>query len=157
MGDVNKLLEKKYNYINGSTVQKPLRREHSEEQRRIEELEKRKREKNKRLKAKEIKNRWSIMQIAALFLVLGVGTIIRDGQVYKMQNNLSKLGKEIKLTTSQNEALKVSLLKVASLQNIEKEATSKLGMSIVNKKDVVYIDTSKDFLGSLKTEAQLGK
>lgn len=155
MGDVNKLLEKKYNYIDGSTVQKPLRREQLEEQRRREE--RRKREKNKRLKARAVKNRWSIMQIAALFLVLGVGTIVRDGQVYKMQNNLSKLGSEIKLTTAQNEALKVSLLKVSSLQNIEKEATSKLDMSIANKADVVFIDTSKDFLGSLKTEEQLGE
>lgn len=146
------MLEKRYNYINGSTVQKPLRREPSIDEKRREEQEKLKRDKIKRQKAKNVQIRWSIIQVASVFLVLGLATIIRDGQVYKMQNNLSKLGKEIKVVSAENEALKVSLLKVSSLSSIEKDATSKLGMKIAEKQDVIYVDTSKDFLGSLKTE-----
>lgn len=154
---MNKLLEKKNNYIDGSAVRNPLRREHLNEEKRLEEIERKKREKIRRLKAKEVRSRWAIIQIAVIFLVLGVSSLIRDSKIYKMQNNLSKLGNEVKLTAAQNEALRVSLLKASSLQNIEREATSKLGMSIASKKDVTYIDTSKDFLGSLRTEEQLGK
>ncbi|MGL4773346.1 MAG: cell division protein FtsL [Clostridium sp.] len=147
------MLEKKYNYINGNIVEKPLRREETfEERRKREQSERAKREKRKKLKKKQVKERMAIVQVASVFLILGVVTIMRDGQVYNMQRDLSKMGSEMKVLSAEGEALKVSLLKGASLESIEKDATNKLGMVTATKNDVIFMDTSEDFLGELKAK-----
>lgn len=147
------MLEKKYNYINGNIVQKPLRREESfEEKQRQEQIERAKRERRKLQKRKQANTIKSVLQVSGVFLMLGVIALYRDGQVYNMQRNLTKMGKEIKTISAEGEALRVTLLKGASLEKIEKDAIDKLGMVRSTKNDVVFIDTSQDFLGELRPQ-----
>ena len=51
---------------------------------------------------------------------------------------------QINQVTNENEALKVDLLKVSSLENIKSVAEGKLKMVIPNKDEVVRVDLSKE-------------
>ena len=115
------MIVKEYEYIRGNTATQP-RRSSEPDRKRYEELQKAKRERKRRKLEEERRKRKGARQIAAAIAILGVITIARDTKVYSMQSDLAKLNSEIKSVDDENEALRVELLKVASLDNIKTNA-----------------------------------
>ncbi|MCR6515412.1 MAG: hypothetical protein ACRDCB_10595 [Clostridium sp.] len=140
---MNKVIVKGQGYVKGNTVLKPQRQVNTPNERN-------KSKNNKKIVRKANKNnkdtRNALLQIALVVFVLGVMTIWRDTKVYKLQSELGKFNTEISHVKAENEALKVDLLKNASLKNIEKNAKGKLNMIESQKADKVSVDLSKNYL-----------
>ncbi len=134
-------------YVKGNTVLKPQRRVRKPDERKKSE-DKSNLIRKKALREKK-RNRNAILQIALLVFVLGVMTIWRDTKVYGLQAELGKIKGEISHVKAENEALKVDLLKNASLTNIEKNAKGKLDMVNPADAEKVNIDLSKNYLEGL--------
>lgn len=144
------MVEREYDYIRGNTVLNP-KRKYNEIDKRIEKekQERRQRELQRKEKAAKKATVKNILQVSCIALILGVSTIARDGKVYKMQNDLSKVKSEIKTVTAEGEALRVNLLRYSSLADI-KDIANKSGMKMPGKDDSVEIDLSKNFFANLE-------
>ncbi|MDV4150663.1 cell division protein FtsL [Clostridium sp. AL.422] len=144
------MVNKEYDYIRGNTALNPKRRYDEEKKRQVrEEIERQKKEqlrKAQETKKAVVKN---ILQVASIALVFGVLTIARDGKVYRMQNDLSSVKSNIKTATAENEALRVNLLKLASLDEI-KLVASETGMVVPQKEDTITINITKDFFADIR-------
>ncbi|MDQ0149301.1 cell division protein FtsL [Eubacterium multiforme] len=142
------MIVKEVDYIRGNTANAPQRKyDDIKKDKSIEDAKKRK---NKLLKEKKKKTRNGALQIALVIFVLGVLTIWRDTKVYNLQTQIGTLNNEIKVVNSENEALKVDLLKNSSLKNIESSAQKKLGMIAPVDAQKVNVDLSKDYLAGLE-------
>lgn len=105
---------------------------------------KRKKSNNKEEKSKKIKKiKKSVYQIVLLILVVGGITISRDVKVYKTQQQLDSLNKEINSVITENEALKVQILKASSLDKIEETAKNKLKMILPTKENMIKLGESQ--------------
>ena len=62
-----------------------------------------------------------------------------------MQKELASINKQISTVTDENEALRIQLLKIGSLDNIKTNAESKLGMSIATKDNTMQIEVPSDY------------
>ncbi len=136
--------EKKYSEYrtlgnNAVVTERPL---HKEERKRQEELKKVKL--NRKIKQLEIarEQRKSIIQVAVAILITGVITIGGNSSLYAMQDQVSDINVQINELQSDNEALKLKLLKVASLDNIKDVAENQLGMVNQDPKEVVRYNLS---------------
>lgn len=85
-----------------------------------------------------IKN--NMLIIISLIFVLGFTIISRDGKVYQMQNQLSKINRDISSTISDNEALEVKILKSISLDDIASIAKNRLSMIFPTKDDILNLE-----------------
>ena len=146
------MLVKEYDYIKGNTAVNPRRQDNEQERIKREKLERAKRNRNKRLREEEIKTRKGILQVALIIVMLGFTTILRDSKVYEMQREVIKINKEIKMINDENEALRVDLLKVASLDNIKTNAEERLGMVAATKENMVEIDFSENYFEDLESD-----
>lgn len=145
------MLVKDFDYVRGNTAVKPERKhDNIKKDKGRKDLKQVKKKKLANLE--KIKKRNATIQIALVIFVLGVATIWRDTKVYDLQTKVGTLNDEIKSVNSENEALKVDLLKNASLTGIENNAESKLGMIPPVKAEKVDVDLSKDYLGGLATQ-----
>lgn len=142
------MIVKEVDYIRGNTANAPQRK--YDDIRKDKSIEDAKKRKNKLLKEKKKKTRNAALQIALVIFVLGVLTIWRDTKVYNLQTQIGTLNNEIKVVNSENEALKVDLLKNSSLKNIESSAKKKLGMIAPVDAQKVNVDLSKDYLAGLE-------
>ncbi|UXZ09050.1 cell division protein FtsL [Clostridium perfringens] len=97
----------------------------------------------KKKKSKKIKKKKSVYQIVLLILVVGGITISRDVKVYKTQQQLDSLNKEINSVITENEALKVQILKASSLDKIEDTAKNKLKMILPTKENMIKLGESQ--------------
>ncbi|EHP48405.1 cell division protein FtsL [Clostridium perfringens WAL-14572] len=105
---------------------------------------KRKKSNNKEEKSKKNKKiKKSVYQIVLLILVVGGITISRDVKVYKTQQQLDLLNKEINSVITENEALKVQILKASSLDKIEETAKNKLKMILPTKENMIKLGESQ--------------
>ena len=144
------MVNNEYDYIRGNTALNP-KRKYDEVKRREERenLEWKRREQQRRernAKKAVVKN---ILQVASIALVLGVLTIGRDGKVYKMQNDLINVKKEIKNVTAEGEALRANLLRYSSLGEI-KEIASNNGMIMPKQSDTITVNITKDFFENIR-------
>ena len=144
------MVNNEYDYIRGNTALIP-KRKYDEVKRREERenLERKRREQQRRernAKKAVVKN---ILQVASIALVLGVLTIGRDGKVYKMQNDLINVKKEIKNVTAEGEALRANLLRYSSLGEI-KEIASNNGMIMPKQSDTITVNITKDFFENIR-------
>ena len=141
---------REYDYIRGNTVTKPNRKyEEIDKKIQKENLERRKREQKRRKEEEKKQLVKNILQVAAIALILGVLTIARDAKVYKMQNELSKVKNNIKVTIAEGEALRASLLKYSSISEIKTSATE-LGMKMPTKDQTISINIEKDYFESIR-------
>ena len=62
-----------------------------------------------------------------------------------MQKELSTLNSQINTINDENEALRIELLKIGSLENIKTNAESKLGMSIATKDNTMQIEVPSSY------------
>lgn len=146
---MNKIMEREYDYIRGNTAVNPNRKykEFDEEQRK-KNLEKAERERKRKLIALRDKKTKNIIHIALVVCALGVVTIMREGRVYKVQQQLTEIKYEVKNLESSSEALRVDLLKFSSLDNIKVKAQS-IGMINPNKSQSIIVDMSKNYFPEL--------
>lgn len=133
------MIVKEFDY-NGSSALKPQRKEQTVPSRKTYDKKKKKIEQQRRKKQKDKRVRKSVLQIVLLILVVGGVTISRDVKVYKTQQQLDSINKQINSVTTENEALKVQILKASSLDKIEDVAKNKLKMILPTKDDMVKLD-----------------
>ena len=132
------MIVKEFDY-NGSSALKPQRKEQTITSKETYDKKKKKIEQQRRKKQKDKKIRKSVYQIVLLILVVGGITISRDVKVYKTQQQLDSLNKEINSVITENEALKVQILKASSLDKIEDIAKNKLKMILPTKENMIKL------------------
>ena len=143
---------KEFNYVNGNTAVKPQRKSTERDRKKYEELERSKKNRNRRLLEERKSRRNALIQIAVAILIVGTVIISRDARVYSMQSNVSDIKDEIKSVTADNEALKVELLKISSLDNIKTNAETKLGMVAITKDYIIPMDMEGNYFQELNDE-----
>lgn len=151
--DVNKLVEREYDYIKGSTVPAPERKSKVlKPNRKYKQIQRQKRIKNRNLllKNRRKNDRKYLLTIAVVIFTFGCITISGDNKLYSMQKKVSDINTQIRQTQEENEALKVSVLKYSSLKNIQENAGSKLSMFVPNKDEMVKIDFSNNYFKDLE-------
>ena len=132
------MIVKEFDY-NGSSALKPQRKEQTIPSKENYDKKKKKIEQQRRKKQKDKKIKKSVYQIVLLILVVGGITISRDVKVYKTQQQLDSLNKEINSVITENEALKVQILKASSLDKIEETAKNKLKMILPTKENMIKL------------------
>ena len=132
------MIVKEFDY-NGSSALKPQRKEQTVPSRKTYDKKKKKIEQQRRKKQKDKRVRKSVLQIVLLILVVGGVTISRDIKVYKTQQQLDSINKQINSVITENEALKVQILKASSLDKIEDVAKNKLKMILPTKDDMAKL------------------
>ena len=136
------MIVKEFDY-NGSSALKPQIKEQTIPSKETYDKKKKKIEQQRRKKQKDKKIRKSVYQIVLLILVVGGITISRDVKVYKTQQQLDSLNKEINSVITENEALKVQILKASSLDKIEETAKNKLKMILPTKENMIKLGESQ--------------
>lgn len=144
------MVVKEFEYVNGNTVAKP-ERSREIDKKKYEELQHSKRERNKRKREEEKRKRSGILQIASFIFIIGIFIIYRDSNVYNTQKELDKINNQIKIVKDDNEALRVELLKVASLENIKTKAETKLGMVPSTKENTIQIQLPNEYFENIKS------
>lgn len=152
MKDVNKMGVREYDYIRGNTAVKPERR--VEESQVNRELQRKRREQQKKLQQKKARKIKSLVSAATFIFVLGASNLAINGYVYSIQNKLSQLEMNVKEQMDINEALKVEMLKYASLDKIKTTAENDLSMVYPKEESTVAIDMSKEYFSHLKTKQE---
>lgn len=150
---MNKLAGREYDYIKGSTVSAPERKSSVRKlDKKYKQIQRRKKIQNKNniLRNRRRNDRKYVFTIAVIIFSLGIITITGDIKVYNMQNGVSNLNTQITQTQEENEALKIKLLKFASLSNIQQKAETNLSMYIPNKEETVRIDFSQNYFEDIK-------
>lgn len=140
---------REYDYIRGNTVMNPRRDYGTVEKRKSEGNSKGKKTKDRKIHELKQKRRAGIFQMVMLMAVLGLITIWRYSTIYKMQDNLTKIREDIKVSTDLGESLRVDLLKYASLDMIKSKAEDKLGMINPDKGTTVTVDMTKKYFKEL--------
>ena len=144
------MVNREYDYIRGNTAINP-KRKYDDFDKRVERenLERRKREEQRREKEAKKSRVKNILQVASIALILGLVNIGIDGKVYKLQKELIEVNKQISIAKAEGEALRVDLLKYASIEDI-KEASIAKGMKTPTKNDTVVINITKDFFENIE-------
>ena len=71
-----------------------------------------------------------------------------------MQKELDKLDTEIETIKDENEALRVNLLKIGSLDNIKTQAEERLNMSIATKENTMEIEVPSNYFEEEKEDTE---
>lgn len=135
-----------YDYIKGSTAVKPQRlpKEKIKPQKDNDLIKKKRIEQRKKLLIKQRQNRKSVFQIVSCILLVGILVIWRDMRVYTAQNQLLELKSQIKEVNSDNEALRVELLKISSLDTVKETAFKDLSMRMPQKEDRIKVNLDEN-------------
>lgn len=144
------MVNKEYDYIRGNAALNP-KRKYDEIDRKIqkENQERERRERLRREKAQKKQAVKNILNVALVALVLGVLTIARNGKVYGLQNDLSKVRKEISIATEEGNALKASILGKASIDEVRNVASDS-GMKLPGKNDTITVDITTDYFANIR-------
>lgn len=135
-----------YSYgVKGNNAVKPLKKTTIPKPKRQDKNVKRKHKREELFRKEKQSDRKYMLTVIISILSLGCIIIAGDGKVYKMQQNVSRLEKQINATEEENEALRVKILKYSALNNIEENASNTLGMHVAQGTDVVKIDFSNNY------------
>ncbi|MGL5416904.1 MAG: septum formation initiator family protein [Clostridium sp.] len=144
------MIEREFKYINGNTAVKPERKvKRNEKELNYEKYLKAKLKREALRKKEKAKKGLAIIQVAMVTLGLGLITIYRNAEIYSMQKGMGEVKKEINILNSENEAIKVELLKNSSLKRIEENAKKKVNMIEASEGTKVNIDLTTNHLGEL--------
>jgi len=143
---VNKvIISEKENYFNGNTVLVPEYIPSSPQKReQLEELERARRQNIEKKRNRRIQYKFNVIQSVGIIFIIGITLIYRYSVIYNMQKNINMVNTEISQVSKQNEDLKIQLIKVSSIQQVEQVATEKLHMITPDKNHVIYSDLSKN-------------
>lgn len=140
------MVVREYDYIRGNTALAP--------ERKIKEQEVKKKKKQVKKEFDWKNNRVKIISSAVIVSILGVASLSIDSYVYKIQKNLSNLEVEMETELAKSEAMKVDLLKVSSLDNINEVAVNGLNMTYPDKSSSITIDMSKNYFDHIKDKKE---
>lgn len=140
------MVVREYDYIRGNTALAP--------ERKIKEQEVKRKKKQVKKEFDWKNNRIKIISSALIVSILGVASLSIDSYVYKIQKNLSNIEVEMDSEMARSEAMKVELLKVSSLDNINNIAMNGLNMSYPNKSSIITIDMSKNYFDHIKEKKE---
>jgi cell division protein FtsL len=140
------MIVKEYDYVRGNNAISPKRKSNEKDKKKYEELKRSKRDRNKRKLEEQKGIRKTAVQIACVIFFVGMVTISRDAKVYNMQKEVINLDSQIKVVNDENEALRVELLKVGTLDNIKSQAEERLGMVVATKDNRIQVEIPKDYL-----------
>lgn len=138
------MVVREYDYIRGNTALAP--------ERKIKEQEVKRKKKQVKKEFDWKNNRIKIISSAVIVSILGVASLTIDSYVYKIQKNLSNLEVEMDVELAKSEAMKVDLLKVSSLDNINNVAINGLNMTYPDKSSSITIDMSKNYFDHIRDE-----
>lgn len=138
------MVVREYDYIRGTTALAP------EKKKSVQEVTRKKKQVKKGFDWKN--NRSRIISTALIIGILGAVSLTIDSYVYKIQKELSNLEIQIADEVAMSEAMKVDLLKVSSLDNINNVAVEGLGMTYPTKTSSITIDMSKNYFDHIKSE-----
>lgn len=137
---------REYDYIRGNTALAPERKV---------KVKEKKRKKQQIKKQFDWKNcRQKVVFWALIVATFGAASLSIDSYVYKMQKDLSNMEIEIENEVAKSEAMKVELLKVSSLDNINDIAINGLNMSYPDKSSSIKIDMSKNYFNHIQDEKE---
>lgn len=138
---------REYDYIKGNTALVPERqiKERVTKERKIQQRKK----KSTQLKGKVTKD---FMGMVFVMFILGGASLLIDGHVYTLQKELSNMEVKVSDQLEINEALKVDLLKISSIDKVKTTAEKELGMVYPGKEGTISIDMSKDYFSHIKEE-----
>lgn len=148
------MIVKEVEYYTGNTAANPKRKYDEQDRKKYEDLKRSKRNRNKRIKEDKKSRRSAALQVAILIFIVGTIIIARDNKVYLMQQDLSNINKQVRIVNDENEALKVDLLKGASLAKIRTNAETKLGMQTATKDSIVKLDLSNNYFAELDNDTE---
>ncbi len=129
------MVVEKTNYEREKQTLQPKRKKIDRSKRREEYRKKQfklKQEKDKKIRSLSVLT-------AGLIAVFGMIILITDCQIYKKQQEITKIKNDIRIMKENNEDLRIKLLEHSSLENIEKVAKEKLGMVFPEKEDMLQI------------------
>ena len=132
------MIENEFNY-NGSSALKPQRKKQTTPSRKSYDKEIKKSQQQRKIRQREKKLKKNVIQVVFLILIVGGITITRDMKVYETQKQLDSINKQMNTVITENEALKVEILKAGSLEKIEEVAKNKLKMILPTKDDMVKL------------------
>jgi cell division protein FtsL len=144
---VNKLLVRNGSeYIKGSTVfapdiniNRPVRKEE------YERLRKSRAQKLSRIRQRKNDHKKRVVLSILVVFFAGLGLIWNESQVYKTQRQLTRVRREINEVHHLNEALRVELIKVRGIGQLQEAAENDLGMVRPDRSNIVYLDLSKNY------------
>ncbi|MDP4177031.1 MAG: hypothetical protein Q8900_01660 [Bacillota bacterium] len=136
----------KENLIVGNTVLSP---QHETFEKEYEKLTKYKKEINAINKQKRIQNKIKTMIFIAILFAVGFSVIYRYSVLYSMEKNMYSLDSKIENVKTDNENLKIKLLKNSNLKKLD-DAATKLNMFYPTKSSVIYCDLAKDNFSKAK-------
>lgn len=140
---------REYDYIKGNTAFLP--------ERKIEEKEvkeKQQQRNNKKLAQNKKKLTKDFMGMVFIMFILGASSLSIDGYVYTLQKELSNVELKVSSQLEVNEALKVNLLKISSIEKIKTTAEEELAMVYPEKTGTISIDMSKEYFSHIKEESE---
>ncbi|WP_274227046.1 cell division protein FtsL [Clostridium sp. 'White wine YQ'] len=135
---------REYDYIKGNNALNPQRKLREPDREEYEKLKRARKQRQVIINNKKAKLRAGMTQIIFLVFILGMVTIFRDSQVYKIQKSMASIDSNIKSVEADNEALNLDVLKASSLGNVKQKAETNLGMTIPKKGDIIKVDLSQN-------------
>ncbi|WP_250816542.1 hypothetical protein [Clostridium swellfunianum] len=134
------------NLINGSSALAPKQKPQTRNLE--EELKRQKKERIARQRAQaqiRLKKQAKVIKGIGISFLVGVLLIGRYAAVYNMQKDIVKVKSQIHNLNMENEDLVSQLLKSNSIQQIEETAKTKLHMITPDKKNIIHLETTKDY------------
>lgn len=149
------MILKEDKYVKGNVVIAPKREVDIERHKKeSKDLQKINRERTKKMLAKQRIIKKSTLGIVALVFVSGCIVVWRHAVAFNTQKELSSLKLEVSKIRTENDNIKVDLLKGANLQYIKESAEGKLGMVAPNRNDVIRVDLNKNNFNEPQTNSK---
>lgn len=130
-------------YINGNTLPKPEIRDPKEKEK-YEELKKSKRESKEAIHNKRVKKKLKVMRNILVAFLLGLTLIMRYSVLYSTQQEINKSKVMASSLNSDNENLRLILLKNSNMKTVEEYAVNNFKMIYPDKSKVVYENINKN-------------
>jgi cell division protein FtsL len=116
------------------------------------DLEKLKKEHIKINKQKSVNKKAKILRNIIFCFIIGITVIYRYSIIYNIEKDILDVKSEISTVNSENENLKIGLLKYSNIKEIENNAVKNLNMFPKNESNIVYIDLEKNNFKSFSEE-----
>jgi len=131
------IMMNKENYVIGNTVLAPIYE--PEDPSKNQKLKKLKKINDKKLNIKV-----KFLSYMAITFIVGLILVFRYTSMYSVEKNLSNIKNETINLNQENDDMKVQLVNVSNLDNVQKIATEQLHMVKVNQDQVIYADLTKE-------------
>lgn len=130
-------------YINGNTLPKPEIRDPREKEK-YEELKKSKRESKESIHNRRVKKKLKVMRNIIFVFIIGITLIWRYSVLYSTQQQITKAKITSNTINSDNENLRLMLLKNSNMKTVEEYAVNNIKMVYPDKNQALYENLNKN-------------